>query len=178
MSPEETEARYIAGLRKQLIACGVPADSIAVRYKDFICSHEATISCGPLTADQVACIASAAHGSCHIEFTDVQNRDQLRRWEHQTYTGALREQADMMPDVPRYDPATITLEAFAREVEEYAGVEPGAALEVRDGRLLMTAPTLPLEPGGLQRHGRLIQALSVGLLDHPELMPGIVGGGG
>lgn len=176
MAQAGSEAKFVAALRRELVACGVPCDTISIVYADILQSHEATISCGPLPADQVACVALAASASCHITFTHDQNKDLLRRWEQETYMTALREQAETMPDVPRYDPARMTLEEFARAVEDYSDIEPGSGLEVRDSCVILIRSMLPLEPGGLQRFGRLMQALSIGLLDHPELKAGIIGG--
>ena len=173
---DDVAEAFEAELIRAVSACGVDAIHLSLKYEDYLQDYDLIVSEGPLPPACVMCIADVVGQSAILSFTDPANAAELYRIQSKRTREWLRAKALNMPDLPRFDPSAMTLEAFAKELETYCGIEPGTAIEVRDGRFATLIPAFRLEEGDVQRVGRLIEALSVALVDHEGFRFGIVGG--
>jgi|JI6StandDraft_1071083.scaffolds.fasta_scaffold83862_2 hypothetical protein len=167
---------HAAKLQQELAACGVPAGAIQVRYEDVLQGYDIVVSCGPLSEDQIAHIHDIGSLPGYVTFTDSRNTALEREMITKRHKARLRKIAAGMADLPRFDPSTTTLAEFARTIERYCGLEPGANVEVVGDRFLMFRKlSLPFNGGEASERGRLMEIISAALVDH-DVQIGVIGG--
>lgn len=172
----EQQDIYAEQLKQEIVACGVPAEAVQVRYEHVLQGYDIVVSCGPLSEAQVACITDIGNLPGHVTFTDARNT--ALEWEitNKRHKARMRDLAASMPDLPRYDPSAMSLTEFAREIERYCGLEPGAWIEVAgDEWLTFRKPSLPLNGDESSRIARLMQVAGAALVDH-DIRIGVIGG--
>jgi hypothetical protein len=130
----------------RLVECGLDAKGISVRYQDYLQSIEIVI--GPsagATSDHFPCIKEAAgyeivtfeDGETFAAYTDFTS--ELARPEMLAmYEERLKESGLWEGFPERRD--SDSLEAFARALEEHAGLEPGMTLRVSGDDILFDPP--------------------------------------
>lgn len=175
-SHDEAHERYSAELASRLLACGVPASAITVRYEDVIRDYDIVISSGPLSPTLIERIDATLYPEGYLQFTDKDNAATYKEVQSRRYQRHLMVLAESMPGLPTFDPATKTIDQLARELEAWCGVESGAGIEVIDGKLSVIKPQLPLKASDVQRMAGLMKAMSVALRDHGGLVGGVIGG--
>lgn len=136
----EQAAAFEAELIRKVSSCGVDASHLSLRYENYLQDYDLVVRSGPLTPKQIACINDVVGSAAILSFLDPENAAEHREAQSRKSRQTARELAKAMPGLPVYDPLRMTLAAFAREIEVYCGVEPGAVLKVVDDRLLSVQP--------------------------------------
>lgn len=174
----EQQDVYAEQLKQEIVACGVPAEAVEVRYEHVLQGYDIVVSCGLLSEAQVACVTDIGNLPGHVTFTDSRNTALEREITNKRHKARMRDLAASMPDLPRYDPSTMSLTEFARTIERYCGLEPGTNVEVVSDRLLTFRKlSLPFNRGEASQRGRLMEILGAALVDH-DVQIGVIGGTG
>lgn len=172
----EQQDVYAEQLKQEIVACGVPAEAVEVRYEHVIQGYDIVVNCGLLSEAQVARITDIGNLPGHVTFTDSRNTALEREITNKRHKARMHDLAAGMPDLPRYDPSTTSLAEFAREIERYCGLEPGAWLEVVGNSLLtFRKPSLPFNRDEGRQKVRLMEIAGAALVDH-NIRIGVIGG--
>jgi len=81
----------------------------------------------------------------------------------------------MLDRVPKYDPRTISLEAYAERLETYCGIDPGTYLAVHESGLLTMKSTWPPPDVPEEKFWCLMHAVTVSNLEKHGVKFGIIG---
>lgn len=172
----EQQDVYAERLKQEIVACGVPAEAVEVRYEHVLQGYDIVVSCGLLSEAQVACVTDIGNLPGHVTFTDSRNIALEREITNKRHKARMRDLAASMPDLPRYDPSTMSLTEFAREIERYCGLDPGAWIEVASNNLLTFRKlSLPFNGDEGRQVVRLMKVAGAALVDH-DIRIGVIGG--
>ena len=172
----EQQDVYAEQLKQEIVACGVPADAVQVRYEHVLQGYDIVVSCGLLSEAQVACITDIGNLPGHVTFTDSHNTALERDITNKRHKARMRDLAASMPDLPRYDPSAMPLSVFVREIERYCGLEPGARIKVASDNLLTFRKlSLPFNGDEGRQVVRLMEVVGAALVDH-DIRIGVIGG--
>lgn len=159
-APPQMDTAYVERVVSRAVACGIPRTRVTVTYSVDLQNHELAIRADGTAIDAVKmrCLVDVAlETGVDVSFDPPElyagyaqaleehprirtSVDQLRADARE----ALRQQG-LLESLPIYDPAREGLDAFARRIERFSGLEAGSMLRVQDGRLLL----VPRDPASL-----------------------------
>ena len=136
IAPPPPVPSYYAQTTQKLVACGIPAAGIRMRYEEMYRSDVVAISdIGPATTNKLRCLQRASYPRFLIELGDT-NQDRAFH-DYETAEGAKLARAEaaawlgkrrLLGRVPRYDPAK-GVESFQRALEAACRLPARSALE-------------------------------------------------
>ncbi|HEX8193280.1 MAG TPA: hypothetical protein VF552_10310 [Allosphingosinicella sp.] len=146
----------VRAVEARLARCGIAARQVAVHYERELQSDVVVIGGRGIPSDEtLACVAEASMERgwlARFADPDADTRygdawaDLLRRRGLDLARAWLRERG-LLETLPVYEPQREALAGFARRLEAFCGIAPGAALRVESGLITFAVPlALPRLP--------------------------------
>jgi len=179
--PDPQEAEFRLQITTKLATCGIPQNSVSVRYEDVLQDFEVRVSGVPwfFDASQLICLARLSEAGLTLSFEDEQAEAAVRAALMSRYRETARAwlaARDLLEGLPMFDPSGQNLGSYAKSLEAHCGLRPGSILEVYDQHLLTFRGDLniaTLEPDALQC---VTNAVTTSNLSDYDVMFGVVGG--
>jgi len=188
------DPNVLAHLAAAVLRCGIPSSDVEISYEDYLQSEEIRVRTSTLTDSQINCLDTLRRAPPFpivtftadiaairdAEITASRYREESREW--------LRQRG-LLDRLPNFDPAKEAHLQFARRLEAFCGVRPGAAFEINEQFQFVTMRSdwvgKPLRKGWLwrkiygPRHDRqfecLMRAMSATNAEEHGLHFGFVG---
>lgn len=181
----EREKEFVRQALASLADCGITESDIAIAYVDYLRDYEVVVhaQASSLNDDDLARVARLSLGGLIIRFHDATADERFRALQaSQLYeksradAQAWLSERNLFADLPLFDPATQNLATYAKSVETYCGVDPGAVLEVYDPHLLTLRHGLDLSALSKDATQRVINAVMASNLGDHGVDFGVTGG--